>query len=225
MKLSESTIEILKNFSSINQGLIVKKGSHLKTLSTNKNIKGEADISETFDQDFAIYDLTKTLGLLSLNKASPEVTVEKEHLSFGGPTGKIRQRFAAINQIFGYDKIDKEIDINNWDVSITLSAEAQKWILSVASILKCPHIVFRSVNGNLEMVAMDVKGQIVDDASMDVTGNSHLSGDFLAVLSIENFKLLSGTYDVHISRQGITKFVNKEKPVFYLIALEASSKF
>jgi hypothetical protein len=225
MKLSENTIEVLKNFSTINQGLIVKKGSHLKTLSTNKNIKAEADIAEEFTQDFAIYDLNKTLGILSMNKASPEVVVEKECLTFSGLGGhaKIRQRFAAPCLIFGYDKLDKKIEVDGFEVDLTLTQEVFSWIFSVASILKCPNIVIRSVDGKIiEIFAEDVKGEVVDDASIVVQGNTTVP--FNAVLKIENLKIIPGAYNVLITN-GISKFCHKTKPLLYWISLEAATSW
>ena len=134
MKLSENTMEVLKNFSTINQGLIVKKGNILKTLATNKNIKAEATIEEKFETDFAIYDLNKTLGILSMNKNAPEVQVDAEYLTFSnlGGHAKIRQRFATPSMIFGYDKLDKKIPIDEFEVNLALTQEVHTWILSLA---------------------------------------------------------------------------------------------
>ena len=224
MKLSENTIEVLKNFSTINQGLIVKKGKLLKTLSTNKNIKAEAKISEEFTQDFAIYDLNKTLGILSMNKTAPATEIEKDFLSFPG-LGKVRQRFSPPNLIFGYDKLDKKIDVEKFDVTLALTQEVHAWILSVASILKCPNIVIKSVDGKvIEIFAEDVKGEIVDDASIVVEGTASMP--FKAVLKIENLKIIPGAYSVGIAKGGISKFSHTTKPILYWIALEqATSKF
>jgi hypothetical protein len=224
MKLSENTIEVLKNFATINQGLIVKKGSLLKTLSNNKNIKAEAEISEAFTQDFAIYDLNKTLGILSMNKAEPQVEVEENFLSFPG-LGKVRQRFAAPNLIFGHDKLDKKIDISNFDVTLSLTQEVHNWIFSVASILKCPNIVIKSADGKvIEIYAEDVKGEIVDDASIVVEGKASMP--FKAVLKIENLKIIPGSYTVSIAKSGVSKFNHKTKPLLYWISLEQqTSKF
>lgn len=228
MKLSENTIEVLKNFATINQGLIVKKGKLLKTLSTNKNIKAEAIIDEEFKQEFAIYDLNKTLGLLSLNKAAPEVVVDKEYLTFTGVAGKgkIRQRFSAPNLVFGYDKLDKSIEIQKFDVTFALTQEVHQWIISVASILKCPNIVIKSEDGKtIQIFAEDIKGVIVDDASVEVTGVTE-GKPFTAVLKIENLKIIPGAYNVSISKDGISRFTHQSKAIHYWIALEqGSSKF
>ena len=68
MKLSDKTVGILKNFSTINQNILIKEGSKLRTMSTMKNILAEADVSEAFPTDFGIYDLNEFLGVLTLAK-------------------------------------------------------------------------------------------------------------------------------------------------------------
>jgi hypothetical protein len=224
MKLSENTVEVLKNFSTINQGLVVKAGKVLRTISANKAILAEAQIDEEFKQEFGIYDLNKTLGLLSMNKSAPEVVVEKEFLTFTGLAGaaKIRQRFTPSNLIFAPP--NKNISVPGFDVTLNITQDIQNWIFSVASILKCPNIVIKSDGGDITICAMDVKGEVVDDASVVVEGNSKIK--FFAVLKIENLKLISGAYKVEISAVGVSKFTHQDKKLLYWIALEqTTSKF
>ena len=66
MNLSEKTFNLLKNFSTINQSILFKKGNTLRTMSVMKNILAEADIEENIPQDFAIYDLVRFLNGISL---------------------------------------------------------------------------------------------------------------------------------------------------------------
>jgi ABC-type lipoprotein export system ATPase subunit len=61
MKLSEATVNVLKNFSSINTGLVFKQGNVLRTMSKQQNVLAKATIPESFDQDFTIYDLRSVL--------------------------------------------------------------------------------------------------------------------------------------------------------------------
>ena len=68
MKLSDSTLTVLKNFVGINNSILVKQGSKLRTISVAKNILAEADISEDFPKDVAIYDLNQFLNGLSLHQ-------------------------------------------------------------------------------------------------------------------------------------------------------------
>ena len=66
MKLSNETVSVLKNFSTINQNLVIKSGSTITTMSAMKNIVAKADVKEDFPQDFAIYDLNEFLSVISL---------------------------------------------------------------------------------------------------------------------------------------------------------------
>jgi hypothetical protein len=62
IKISKRTLDILKNFSTINSGILVNEGNVLTTLSSTKNILAEAHVDETFPRQFAIWDLNKFLG-------------------------------------------------------------------------------------------------------------------------------------------------------------------
>ena len=77
MKLSNKTLEVLKNFSNINQNILIEEGNVLRTISTMKNILGRATIEESFPKEFGIYDLNEFLGVLSLTKDS-EIELDNE---------------------------------------------------------------------------------------------------------------------------------------------------
>ena len=70
MKISQETINILKNYSQINQGILFKRGETISTISPQKNILVEATVKETFPNDFGIYDLNQFLNGLSLHQSA-----------------------------------------------------------------------------------------------------------------------------------------------------------
>ena len=72
MNLSDSTLNLLKNFSTINQSILFKEGNSLRTISVMKNILAEVTINEEIPQDFGIYDLNQFLNGLSLHQ-SPDL--------------------------------------------------------------------------------------------------------------------------------------------------------
>ena len=53
MKISNDTIEVLKNFAGINTNILVREGNSLSTISTGKNIFAKAEVKETFPKEFA----------------------------------------------------------------------------------------------------------------------------------------------------------------------------
>jgi len=75
MKLSDSTLSLLKNFSTINQSILFKQGTRLRTISVMKNILAEATIAEEFPKDFGIYDLNQYLNGLALHN-NPELNFD-----------------------------------------------------------------------------------------------------------------------------------------------------
>ena len=64
MKLSPLTTKILKNFASINAGILFKEGNVQHTISPLSTIIAEAIIPDTFERSFAIYDLEGFLKIL-----------------------------------------------------------------------------------------------------------------------------------------------------------------
>jgi hypothetical protein len=74
MKLSESTINVLKNFANINAGMQFKEGSVIRTISKGQNVLGKATVTEKFEKDFVIYDLNRFLSLYS-SLTDPEIII------------------------------------------------------------------------------------------------------------------------------------------------------
>ena len=221
MKISDYTIEVLKNFATINMGLLIKPGNKLRTTNANKNILAEAKIEEIFEREIGVYDLHKLLALLSMNKGPKEMSVEGESFVFGGVNGgKIRMRFTEPNiLVFPLDK-NPEPD---YIAKFTITQETLNWINNAASILKCPNLVFKSEEGKITLWAMDVgddrasSGAITDDAAIDVQGES--KEDFVAVFNINNMVMIPGSYEVELS-QGLIKATHLSKPMTYWIAME-----
>ena len=65
MKFTAETLNILKNYATINQNIQFKQGSTLSTISPQKNILTKAEISEDIPKTFAIFDLNQLLATLS----------------------------------------------------------------------------------------------------------------------------------------------------------------
>ena len=65
MQISRQTVDILKNFSTINPSILVKPGSEIQTISTMKNILAKSAVTENFVNEFAIYDLPEFLNLVT----------------------------------------------------------------------------------------------------------------------------------------------------------------
>lgn len=220
MKLSESTVAILKNFSTVNQSLQFKAGNTLKTISPLKTIFVEATVDENFPKEFALYDLNKLLAKVSLYKEA--------HLGFDDDKINISTENKKKSDYIKYcsPKIiivppEKSISIGEADCSFSLSQEDLDWMKRSAGISGSPNFIFESDGDTIQFVATDVKDDSADQSKIEIgTGDGT---KFKVVMKVENFKLMDGSYDVAIAKKGLAQFKHKSIPIVYYIAIEAAS--
>lgn len=220
MKLSESTIVILKNFSSINQSIFIKKGSKLRTMSVMRNILAEANVSEIFSKDFAIYDLNQFLNGLGLHQDPDLDFSEDSHIVIR--EGKRRAKyFFADPEVIVYPP-EKELTLPSQDVCFQLEHSQLDKILKAASIYGVSDISAIGDSGVIRLVARDKKNDTSNEYSI-VVGETNQN--FVFNFKHENIKIIPGSYDVVISKELLSKFTNEKYSISYWIALEPDSNF
>ena len=219
MKLSENTVNVLKNFATINQGLVFKTGNTLRTISKQQNVLAKATIAESFDQDFAIYDLNRFLALLSSLNA-PELVVDKSNIKI--ESGTSNATYGLSDEAMIITAPDKDISIVNAEVNFLLSKDNLSQVLKLSSVLGLPNIAVRGNRKKISLAAIDVKNQDSDVFSIDL---GDTNAEFQFVFVTENFKMIPGDYEVQISSKGISHFKAKKDPIEYWIATEVGSKY
>ena len=88
MKLNTRTIQVLKNFASINPSIQFSEGTNLKTISPNKTMMAKAKLEDVIPSTFAIYDLSRFLGVVSLFE-DPEYQIEERMVNIASPGRKV----------------------------------------------------------------------------------------------------------------------------------------
>ena len=219
MNLSSDTVNVLKNFSDINQNILVKPGNKIQTISTMKNILAEAEVSEKFEDEFAIYDLPEFLRSVEL--------FEKPELKFNGGTNvKISQSSQSIKYFFADKSVivspSKGINMPDKHVTFTLKKDDFARLMKGATTLNLPDIAVKGDGKIIKMIATDKKNKSSNEYSINV-GETDKS--FTGFFRTENFKQIVDDYDVAISKAKISHFVNRNKSVQYWIALEPDSEF
>jgi len=221
MKLTEKTLNLLKNFASINQSILFKKGSTLRTMSVMKNILAEADISEEVPQDFAIYDLVQFLNGISLY-GDPELDFQNEsYLTIrDGKNHRTKYFFADPSVVVSPP--EKSITLPSSDVSFVLDTNNLTSLLKASAIYQLPDLSAVGENGVVKLVVRDKKNDTSNDFSI-VVGETEETFSFN--FKVENIKILPGTYNVNISQKLLSRFVNENYNLTYYIALEPDSTF
>ena len=218
MKLTSNTISILKNFSTINQNLMVKTGNTLSTMSAMKNIVAQAEVTETFPQEFAIYDLNEFLSALSLFE-EPELNFQDQYVTITqeGSRKNLKYWFSDPEVV---TKPSKAIVMPSTEVMFKLSSDTLNEIQKAAAVIGAPDMAL--VDGSL--MVTDKKN---DTANAYETGldAKETDADYKFWFKVENLKLMSGSYDVEVSSKNISHFTNSAVGVEYWIALEPESKY
>ena len=220
MKLSDKTLTLLKNFSSINQSILFKKGSSLKTISVMKNILAEATIEEDLPTDFGIYDLNQFLNGLGLHH-DPDLDFQNEgHVVIREGKSRTKYFFAAPQVIV--TPPEKEIKLATEDVSFVLSTSHLDKLLKAAAIYQLTDLAVVGGDGVVKIVVRDKKNDTSNDFSI-VVGETESTFSFN--FKVENIKILPGTYDVVVSRNLLSRFTCRDYDLKYYIALEPDSTF
>ena len=218
MKLSDKTISVLKNFSSINQSILFKEGNKLRTISVMKNILAEATVSEDFSKDFGIYDLNQFLNGLSLH-SSPELDFANEgYVVIREGRSRSKYFFADPNVIV--TPPDKAITLPSEDVCFELSTDQLDKLLKAAAVYQLPDISAVGEAGVIKLVVRDKKNDTSNNHEI-VVGET--DSEFVFNFKVENIKVLPGTYEVVVSQKLLSRFTSKNHDRTYYIALEPDS--
>ena len=223
MKLSNETFALLKNFGAINPGIHFKKGKTLKTVSSHKNILAQVDIAEEIPANFGVYDLNNFLSVVSLHKDEPSFEFDEKHVVIVGNGGRSKIKYRFCEPTMLVTPPDKDIALPECEISLDLSESDIDWIMRAAAVLTSPQIGIESDGSTVSIVTLDLQN---DSAHTDALEIGKGNGDkYRMFFKTENFKMLSGGYDVQISSKGISNFKHKTLNIQYWIATETGSTF
>lgn len=220
MKLSESTVSLLKNFSSINQSILIKEGQKLRSISVMKNILVEANVAEEFPKDFGIYDLNQFLNGLSLH-SSPDLDFERDQYVVI-KEGKSRSKYFFADPSVIVAPPEKGITLPSEDVCFELTSQQLEKLKKAASVYQLPDVSAIGENGVIKLVSRDKKNDTSNDFSIIV---GETDTDFVFNFKEENLKIIPGNYNVVVSSKLLSRFSNQNIDVRYFIAMEPDSTF
>ena len=193
MNLSDKTLTILKNFAGINNSILVKQGTQLRTISVAKNILAEAQIDEEFPRDFGIYDLNQFLNGLSLHQ-DPEMDFSPEsYLNIR--EGKRRVKYFYADPAVIISPPEKEITLPSEDVHFQLDSIALEKLLKAAAVYQLPDLAAVGDAGVVKLVVRDKKNDTSNEFAVVVGETDKV---FSFNFKVENIKIIPGAYDFRV---------------------------
>lgn len=216
MKISTNTLQVLKNFAQINTNILVREGNELRTISTMKDIFAVSKVEETFEKEFAIYDLTSLLALLTLN--------DEQEVEFGDLSLKITKDNGEFEYYYADPAIivappNKNVTVDEHFV-FSITKEDLVTIIKAAAIVAAPSISFVSKNGKVTLSVGDPKTPASNSYKKVVGESEH---DFNVQLAVGNLKVIPDNYEVVLSKKKFIHFRNEERGLKYWLAAEPVS--
>ena len=223
MKLSKHTLTMLKNFSDINMSIEIKKGNVLRTVSVQKNILAQAELEDEFPKDFAIYELNRFLGAVSLFD-DPELEFNAKSVNIG--TTKHSADYVYCDPSMIVTPPENNITFPDPEVKFTLTQDSLSQVMRASNVLGTPEIAIEGgphPNDSIRIKALDVNNDSTD--TFQVVLDEKSGHTFRFVFKTENMKMVPGNYDVEISSKGISHFLLQGTKLQYWIATESTSSF
>ena len=223
MKLSKHTLNMLKNFSDINMSIEIKKGNVLRTVSVQKNILAQAELEDEFPKDFAIYELNRFLGAVSLFD-DPELEFNAKSVNIG--TTKHSADYVYCDPSMIVTPPENNISFPDPEVKFTLTQDSLSQVMRASNVLGTPEIAIEGgphPNDSIRIKALDVNNDSTD--TFQVVLDEKSGHTFRFVFKTENMKMIPGNYDIEISSKGISHFSLQGTELQYWIATESTSNF
>ena len=216
--ITKPTIEVLKNFCSINKSIVIKPGNQIATLSINKNILAIADVEEQFESQISIYDLGVFLGGLSLFDQPKIDTTDSNYVTVSDQRGKSKTRFFYADPDIITHPPEKEITIPSVDVKFRLEAGVLQQLQRAAMVYQLPDLCLYGDGTEMSLCVTDKKNDTSNSYSVKV---GETDDDFCYCFKVENLKLLIGDYNVTLSKSNVALF--QGEGIKYFIALEPNA--
>ena len=217
--LSKKTLDVLKNFSTINSSIVFRKGSTVRTISNAENILAKFSGEEVFPTDFAIYDLSQFLSGISLfNNPQPEFT-SNDFVSIRGGRTSAKYYFSD-PEITLKSAPEKNVKFPGADLQFNLSDSDLIQLRKASAVYGLPDLTFQSEEGSeeIKLILRDKENDTSNTYEQSVSGCC--TGSYSLDVKVENIRVMSGDYVVKVSKHLISEWTNQNVELTYYVALE-----
>jgi hypothetical protein len=222
--VTPATVEILKNLASINQTLLFPKGNVLVTRSVKKHTYCTVEVPEKFPRRFSIYDMNQFLSAVTqFDKPVLDFEEDETYVKLSDESGGLAVKYHYGDETLAYTPDPKrKIELPSTDVEFKLTEVQFKQITNMSRVLGTPQLALVSDGSTLSLETLDSENTSTNTTSLAI-GEAPSDTTFSLVWRIEYMKMIAGTYDVSVSKEGLSRFKHESMPLIYHILLEANS--
>ena len=217
--LSNNTLNVLRNYSTINSSIVFRQGNTLRTISNAENILAKFTSEEVFPMDFAIYDLSQFLSGISLF-SNPQLEFDNENfVTIRGGRQSARYYFSD-PEITLKSAPEKNVKFPGADIQFNMDDQCLSDLRKASAVYGLPDLTFKTEasHDQVTLVLHDKENETSNTYEQVVTGCA--TGNFSLDVKIENIRVLPGQYSVKVSKHLISEWTNVNTDLTYYIALE-----
>ena len=217
MKLTEETLKVLKNFSSINPSIIVKPGQTLYSITEEEHVVGIANVEEQFDRKFALFNLNEFLSVYGMFN-QPELKFNDSYVDIEDSDSRVRYMFSNPS-VLKFNQ--REVKMPNADLEVILTDDVIGQIRKASSVLGHAHLKVTGTAGesSVKLTVHNIKDFGANTYTTKVDAVS-VTSDVEVTFLINNLKFIGGDYTLKISNRGITHWSNNNSEIEYYVAIE-----
>ena len=222
MKISTETLQILKNYVSVNRFFLFREGNIISTISSGRDMFSRASVAETFPKEVAIYELNNLLGLLTMMD-EPEVEFGDHSLVITKDSNQIEYFYAdpmVLNPPL--EKWSTKTPPTDGFYTFTLTAPEIQTINKAASIVAATKFRIVGKDGKVQLQVLDPKTAGTNNFKKHL---GDFEGDnFMAQIPFENFKVIVDSYDITINKKRILYMKSNSRDLGYWFSLDKDSE-
>lgn len=214
MKLSETTVATLKSFAGIEDRLLIKAGTKQSTITEEETVMAEANLKDSFPQEFAIYDLHNFLATYAtLN--DPDLSFFENYLIMKDAGTSVKYYYCN-PQLIKVRPPEEMSDIDNPLVSFVFTQDMYQKINKLTGLNDFTHLLIVGENGRLLIKLYNDQNDLAN--TVEISLNENYTGkDVKALIKLANLLIVPADYDVMIG-DGFALF--STKVLRYFITLE-----
>lgn len=229
MKLSPETIDILKNFSTINNSIVISPGNVLKTINPERNVYARSTVAETFPRDIPIYELRQFLNIFTLHKDADVDFSNEQYILVSQGTTKMKFYYADLFSL------SKNLNIPTQDypfddvvLSVSLDSSLLERVRKAANMYILTDLSLVGDQGKIELKVHNKEDPASKSYNVEIgTTDDGFNFDFNFIE--KNLMILPGSYNLDIAvftgGRLASRFTNQSQDLQYVIALEPDSSF
>jgi hypothetical protein len=221
MIFDELTLNVLKNFSTINPSIRVLPGNIITTVNKGETVFARAKVPNEFEKEFAILDLSRFLAALSII-TKPEVEFVDTHILIKNSTGSNKIYYTLTSPNAVLSKPDSKVSIKQIDVSFQFTLEMYSQLTKAISVLQSNEVTFCEENGKLVVKAQSSSNPSENVYSVEICElDNPLSKSY--TIDVDNIALMPSDYTINLDTRGMVNF-SKENLDYYVMIKSKSNK-